>query len=280
MQYIKISEDIKETIINKFKDYIDTAKLSDKSLHFSVNLDAPTSIPKTTIYIEAAAYLKMMLYVRDTDTEIAWHGTVERNLEKNYYYIKDVFLYPQKLAAATVQTDQEKYNKWMEELDDETYNKLRFQGHSHVNFSTSPSGTDLSYYNDILQVLPSSDYYIFMIMNKTGSMTFFIYDLGKNIIYNTEDININIIYGQNLDIVGMINDQKEKYCEKPVIYVPPATKYPGLWDKWKDDDPYYKNPYLDDEKITDTDRLYSSIDKKYKNAALLLKAKKEKKKWI
>ncbi len=281
MQYIKINEELKTNLISKFSTYLNSARLNDKHIHFSATLDTPEEIVKTNIFIEAAAYLKMMIYVRDTNTEIAWHGTVERNQEKNYYYIKDVFLYPQKLAAATVQTDQDKYNKWLEELDDETYNKLRFQGHSHVNFGVTPSGTDLNYYNDILQVLPSTDYYIFMIMNKSGDMTFLVYDLAKNIVYNTQDVNVRIVNGTTIDLVNEIETQKETFCEKPV-YTPPTWpnysgynyEYPGYDDDYPVDAYQSKTKKIPTKYQLKTDKLFDEIDKKYKNTKLNLKEKK------
>ncbi|MBQ8043960.1 MAG: hypothetical protein IJ272_07430, partial [Clostridia bacterium] len=235
MQPIKIDENIKQNLINEFTKYINNTKITNNNIYFSTTLPKTldtTNIARPTLYISALAYAKMMLYVRDTHTEIAWHGTVERNTEKNYYYIKDVFLYPQKLAATTVQTDQTKYNNWLENLDDNTYNNLRFQGHSHVNMGTTPSGTDMQYYNDMLQVLPKNDFYIFAILNKSGDATFYIYDLAANLIYDTADINIKIITSQTQDLLKDINNDKEKYCEKPsYTYAYPTYTYPNTASK-------------------------------------------------
>ena len=217
MKPIQISDSTKTTLIDQFKIYLDKTRLTDGKVEFSKKIDMPTTDnTKANIYITATAYLKMMLYVRDTATEIAWHGTVKRYSDKNAYLIKDVFLYPQILSGATVNTDQEEYNKWIEELNDETINTMRFQGHSHVNFAANPSDVDLNFYNDILQTLQKNDFYIFMILNKAGDTTFLIYDLEKNLIYENNDIEVHIIENNtNTDLEQAIDTDKQKYCTNP-----------------------------------------------------------------
>lgn len=291
MKPIKLSENIKQKLIEEFTKSINNAKLSNDTLHFSAKITDTLSktTPKTTVYVSAEAYLKMMLYVRDTSTEIAWHGTVQRDKEKNYFYISDVFLYPQQLSAATVQTDQEKYNEWIMSLDDDTHNSMRFQGHSHVNFAASPSGTDLAFYDDMLQVLPENDFYIFMILNKRGEMTLLIYDLETNTIYETEDINFYIITDNDYDTIGTIEESKEKYCITP--RVPNTSNYKSyasensktsldnfhrqqdeILGKFRTYDDYL----MEQDELNDTDSIFADIDKKWKNATLKSTKKRRK----
>lgn len=283
MQPITLTNKDKEKAIEILKEKLTKTEFGDSSVNFCLSFNDfidNTNIIRPKIYISSAAYIKMMLYVRDTATEIAWHGIVERYPEKHAYYIKDVFLYPQKLASATVQTDQEKYNKWMEELDDETYNHLRFQGHSHVNFGVTPSGTDLKYYNDILSVLPKNDYYIFMILNKTGDTTFLICDLEKNLIYNTDDIDVFILTQGENDTIKHIKEDKDKYCEKP-SYTFYKNKYGKLYNDFDAED-YYQSRF--DEELNrdtpDVNNLIDDINKKYnkfKNPKLSLGKNNKKK---
>lgn len=280
MKHIKINDNLKQELIEKFTNYINTTKLSDSRVSFSTNLT--TTLAKTeerpTIFVEQTAYMKMMLYVRDTETEIAWHGTVTRDSEDNSYYIHDVFLYPQKLTAATVQTDQDKYNEWIMQLDDDTHNTMRFQGHSHVNFGVSPSGTDLQFYNDILQVLPKNDYYIFTIINKKGDTSWFIYDLEKNTIYDTNDIDIQVYNNTDSDIIDNITKQKALYCEKPY------TVRSNTWDRptfYDEENIYLMNrdvpPTSNKNAQVNVDDIYNDIDNKWKNAKLKAKGGKKKK---
>jgi hypothetical protein len=266
MQPIKLNSEVKEMLINRFKEKLNKTEFGDNSIDFSIHFNEfvdKSNLPRPKIFISATAYLKMMLYVRDTSTEIAWHGIVERFPEQHTYYIKDVMLYPQKLSSATVQTDQDKYNKWMEELDDDTYNHLRFQGHSHVNFSVSPSGTDLRYYNDILQVLPNNDYYIFMILNKSGDTTFLLCDLATNLIYDTEDIDVYIRTADSNNTIGDISKAKEEYCETPRYNFEKHYNYEDYYKKKFDED-LNRDLITPSTDSTEVDKLYDDLDSKYK----------------
>ena len=302
MKHIKIDDEVKEDLIERFKKYLNSTKLTTSSINYTAAIDNivdKTQYPKARLYISAIAYLKMMLYVRDTSTEIAWHGTVKRH-GKNAFQITDVMLYPQTVTGATVNTDQDKYNEWIQDLDDDTHNSMRFQGHSHVNMATSPSGTDMAFYNDILQVLPNNDYYIFMIMNKQGSMTFLIYDLAENIIYENEDIDYSIINDTQsrsleegfTEILDEIKEQKEDYC-KTYSYQQTYPSYnQSLYGGnvyYKDLTPYNKNtpittkkPHIlfddDDEDETGVNSIIDDIDRKFKNATLQSKKGKRSKK--
>lgn len=292
MKKIILDEPCKQTLIKKFTDYINNTKFTDNHINFSTNFEELTNteqLARPTVYIDAEAYLKMLLYIRDTDIEIAWHGTVERNQAKNYYIIKDVFLYPQTITSVTVNTDQTEYNDWLQNIeDDDVFNNIRFQGHSHVNMGTTPSGTDLNMYNNFLQVLPKNDYYIFMIMNKSGSVNCFIYDLAKNLIYESKNIDIKIKTTTTTDLLADIAAEKEKYCKKPQAgyFTSPAE----AWQKanLNTEPPLFHNPYATQqynranynaykefETKTETDLLFDEIDRRYKNAPLALKSFKK-----
>ena len=292
MKTIKLNENAKEKIMQVFRDYLDTAKLTDNIIEFKANLTEPQKdIKRPQVYIKSNAYLKMLLYVRETSTEIAWHGTVTRDKATQTYLIHDVFLYPQKITGATVDTDQDKYNEWLISLDDDTANTLRFQGHSHVNFGVTPSGTDLQYYEDMLNVLPSDDYYIFMILNKSNLMTLLIYDLGSNTIYETRDIDVKILLDNtNTDLLDSIQTDKDKYCEPPYKAQTSVTTYddwrkahyPTFTPGFKKDTAY--DDFVDDRDVppeckTETDKLFEDIDNvayRFKNPKLHAKTKKNK----
>lgn len=296
-----LTNEQKAQLIADFADKLNTETLDSASFKYTAKFDdGLQNEPKAKLFITASAYLKMMLYVRDTDTEIAWHGTAVRTTANTTlltaeFLIKDVFLYPQIVRAATVDTDQEKYNQWVTELDDETFNEMRFQGHSHVNMGTSPSGVDTTYYDSILDTLkieqPDS-FYIFTIMNKRGETYLIIYDLAKNIVYSKEDIEVHIFQG-NTDIMRQISEQKDHFCEKPTvttpIYARANTSKPGV--PFDPDDPkeYYEmgeeerydyllNKYAQKEHPSETDELFDDIDRKYKNLHLSAGTKKHKKK--
>ena len=100
------------------------------------------NIDQPKIFFTPEAWLKMTAMVDTTESqECALEGTVYK--DDNCYTVLDVFAYPQIIASTTVTTDDDAYNKWLSELPDEVINTKRFQMHSHVNMSVSPSGVDL-----------------------------------------------------------------------------------------------------------------------------------------
>ena len=143
---------------------------------------------KATITLSAQAYMKIFALVHTYSTEVEWHGVVERTAA-DAFHIKDVLIFPHKVTSATVISDQTEYEKWLDTLDDNTFNALRFHGHSHVNMGVTPSGVDMTYRYNILNNFgtPSetSDlFYIFLIFNKRGDISGEIYYLQNNALYS------------------------------------------------------------------------------------------------
>lgn len=147
--------------------------------------------PDVHIYFTLEAYVKQRALVLRHSKEIAWHGLVERH--ENNFIIYDILVYPQKYSSAYVEADEEEYVKWNMELEDETVNDMRMQGHSHVNMATTPSGQDESYYENLLQHV--NDYYIIMVENKNESRTVRLYDKKNNIIYS--NLEVDVLLGDN-----------------------------------------------------------------------------------
>ena len=153
---------------------------------------------KATITFSEKAWMKIFALVHTYSTEVEWHGVVERTAA-DAFYIEDVLIFPHKVTGATVISDQTEYEKWLDTLDNETFNALRFHGHSHVNMGVTPSGVDMTYRHNILNNFgtPSetSDlFYIFLIFNKKGDISGEIYDLQNNALYSksttADEINI------------------------------------------------------------------------------------------
>ena len=143
---------------------------------------------KATITLSAQAYMKIFALVHTYSTEVEWHGVVERTAA-DAFHIKDVLIFPHKVTSATVISDQTEYEKWLDTLDDNTFNALRFHGHSHVNMGVTPSGVDMTYRYNILNNFgtpyETSDlFYIFLIFNKRGDISGEIYDLQNNALYS------------------------------------------------------------------------------------------------
>lgn len=189
---IKITPDCIDDIRKEFEESLKNAKLSDGRISFSRSFN--TIDRKATVYFTHQAWSKMQALLKNFDKEVAWHGVAYRgDGEEDEYYITDILVYPQEVTGSTVNTDQEKYQTWLMSHDDDVFNNIRMQGHSHVYMGTTPSGVDTSLYERILDQLEDDMFYIFLIYNKRNEKTYKIYDLGKNILFETADITVEVL---------------------------------------------------------------------------------------
>lgn len=161
------------------------------------------------IYFSEIAWIKMNMIINEFDKEVAWHGVAKRgdDAEKDEYYITDILVYPQEVTGATVNTEQEEYQLWLMSHEDDVFNNIRMQGHSHVNMGTTPSGTDEAFYKKIIDQLGDDMFYIFMIWNKKGEKTIKIYDMAKNMLFETSDCKIEVL-DDGIGINEFINEAK------------------------------------------------------------------------
>ena len=123
-------------------------------------------------------------------SEIAWHGTVQK-IADDKYMVLDILVYPQKVTAMTVESDEAHYATWLNELPDDVFNSIRLQGHSHVNMGVTPSGTDDDFYETLDEHV--KDFYIYVIMNKRNEIYTEIHDVANNLVYETTDINVTYL---------------------------------------------------------------------------------------
>ena len=175
---------------------------------------------KIKLIFEPIAWFKMKTLIENCKDEIAWHGIVNASEDRKTFTVTEILVYPQTVSGATVTTDEVKYTAWKNALDDDAYNNLRLQGHSHVNMGTSPSSVDTTLYSAMLQTLGNQSYYIFLIMNKKGDSWINIYDLLNNAIYETADISISI---NGIDNSWYENTVKEHLTTRTYVYKPAAT---------------------------------------------------------
>jgi hypothetical protein len=205
MKQISMPEELVDKLIEEFKQEITNLKTNQGKISFERNFkdimpELEENIKKPIIYFSTDAWLKMNSLVQSSDKELAWQATVDKRKFKDredtddfFYYIDQVFVYPQEVTPTFVATDEVEYAEWSLKLSDEVFNKLRFQGHSHVNMATSPSGTDQNTYQNFLDQLEEDDFYIFMILNKRGEFTIFVYDFEQNIIFETKDCKVDVL---------------------------------------------------------------------------------------
>lgn len=214
---IKLTDECIEQARKDFEESLKNIKLSDGKISFTKSFSSIQR--KATIYFTEIAWLKMQTLVREFSDEVAWHGIAARgeDPEKDEYIITDILVYPQDVTGATVTTNQEEYENWLNELDDDSFNNLRMQGHSHVNMGVTPSSTDNNLYESILAQLKSDMFYIFMIWNKKGDRTVKLYDMAKNVLFETIDCTISIL-DDGTGTEKFLKDAKTKVRKAPYSY--------------------------------------------------------------
>lgn len=141
---------------------------------------------KTVIWSEKAYAKLALILVTFNDTEVAWHGLVEKR-GNDEYYISDLLVYPQMVSGASVDTNDTALAMWYSKLSDESMKKLRMQGHSHVRMMARPSQTDRELYSELLKQLREDDFYIFMICNLRKDVYSEIYDAGE--VFDNNQVN-------------------------------------------------------------------------------------------
>lgn len=227
---------------------------------------------RISLTFSAVAYAKMRELVRVSNVEVAWHGTVERINSKNYL-VTDIIVYPQTIDAATVNTDQQEYDNWMNALPCEVFGKVRLQGHSHVHMPPAPSSVDTFNQKRTLQLIGKNDYYISMIVNKRDEWTCRLYDEATNTLYDEKDIDLSVQPAAPETLTAALKDITAQYehmakRKTPITvyntvcgsYAPFAapTQTPASYHN-ADNASYYSN-YEDDSYYTDDSPLYYGED--------------------
>lgn len=200
-KYIKMTPELKNECRNafmaEFEKALATNKFSDGKLSFTKSFGAVNR--KAHIYLTEIAWMKITTLLREFSKEVAWHATAYRIPgDKDEYLIKDVLVYPQTVTASTVEMDVEEYAKWLQEgimAEDERFDHIRCQMHSHVNMAVFASGTDIQHQEEILEQLDNDDFYIFMIWNKSLNVYMRIFDMKKNILFETPDCEWAVLDG-------------------------------------------------------------------------------------
>lgn len=217
---IKITQEYIEQMVEDFRGFLQSSKMFDGKVNYSKSF--VNSKEEATLTFTETAWLKMQSLVREFNNEVAWHGIACRGDDETQhdYFIDDILVYPQEVTGTTVNTDQVQYQTWLMSLEDDVFNGLRMQGHSHVNMGVTPSGVDNTLYEKILGELPEDDFYIFLIWNKKNEHTVKIYDLKKNLLFETDDVTI-FVEDEDLGLEKFMKASKEMVKTKK--YAPATT---------------------------------------------------------
>ena len=130
-----------------------------------------------TLDFSGVAYAKMMAMVASTSTEVAWQGIVDKKSD-DLYHISDILIHPQYVSAARVTDADEEYSQWVTEMwrKGDLFERLKLQGHSHVNFAASPSSIDIQNDREALEMMDGEGLKIFAIWNKRNEFSVIVVD--------------------------------------------------------------------------------------------------------
>jgi hypothetical protein len=209
MRPIRLNQEHLETLKAQVNTMLNMYN-ADENLTLKLDTSVVTAdVSKPIVFLTTTAYVKMTHLIHNCNKELAWHGTVSKI--NNNYLIEDILVYPQTVTSTTVDSDDEKYPLWCMNLNDEVINKLRFQGHSHVNMGTSPSGRDTTNWKNFLNILKEDEFYIFCIGNKKGEYYWTIYDNAINIMFENKDITWMVVDEAGNNIVDWTKEQIETH---------------------------------------------------------------------
>lgn len=225
---IRMTDEFRRQCVEEFDRALSNIKVLDGTISFQKKL--PDETNKATVYFTAEAWMKMMALIREFSTEVAWHGVVQRGNDESLheYVVTDIVVYPQTVASATVEMDTGKYDEWLRwlwENNEEAFDNIRMQGHSHVNMAVNPSQTDLTHQAEILQQVDDDNFYIFMIWNKSLAHNVKIYDMKKNILFEDKDVTVKLV-GSIDDLDTFLAEAKKMVESKSYSYTPKTTSNP------------------------------------------------------
>lgn len=196
---IKLNEMVRASIVDDFIKKLESARLTATGFKYEKSFSYEDKRHATIVYSKAAWY-KTVMIVDTQPKEVGWHGICRRDSEDpSTFHIEDIILYPQKVTGTTITPDEVEYTEWMNGLDDDTFNNLRFHGHSHVNMGVFSSGTDEKFRNDRMSQLQDDDFYVFQVFNKRGEIHSAIYDYLNNTLYENDDIE-TLVECETMDI--------------------------------------------------------------------------------
>ena len=209
MRPIKLNDKQKEALQKKFaKQFLESLEKYTFGSSTKVSFEADINVKKKDkiqIVYSPSAWIRMNALVDNFSSEVSWFGLVEK-CDPNMYYVYDVLVCKQQVSGVKVDTQDEDMLEFLANLTDEQAEHMHFQAHSHVNMSTSASGTDLQNQEDILGNMPGNDgFYIFQIWNKRGDISTYLYDFENNMYYDSSDVKIVVEdpdYGALEDFIG------------------------------------------------------------------------------
>lgn len=236
-EWEEMIKNISEKFHNASKMGVSNFKYDQTDVNAFIKTLPEQEIVKPTIKINVDTYTRMYELVKQSSIELQWHLLVKRDLETQTYTVYDLLLFPQTNTGTSTTSDQNEFAKWITKLmmDPEfPFEDLRGHGHSHVNMNVYSSGIDDAYQRDLITKVEDGDFYIFLVLNKKMEMYALVYDFHQQMIFDNDDITIEIIDKEEENIKEWCKEQIEKYCKQNArpakvtyTYSPTTQSYPG-----------------------------------------------------
>ena len=168
------------------------------------------------VLIDPQAYANLLEAIQECPTEIGFLATAFKKEYSNgcTYTIKQIFIPKQTVSGAECELDaDDQANVIMQHIQNGgSANDFRCWIHSHVNMTTSPSGTDTTTFADYIK--NSEEWYMMIIMNKKNEINIHVADKKENVY----------ITGLNMRLLPSI-DIKEELKKLEAIKLPALKTY-------------------------------------------------------
>lgn len=218
MKPIKLTEEMRfavfQDMVKKLDDQLNSYgfNTTDASITLKTNF-SETAKQKVVITYTQQAYLRMRKLVQHFDSEVAWYGLVEQ-IDPLHYRVYDAKVCKQYVSGVKVDTEDEDTFEFFSQLTDDEAEHMHFQAHSHVNMSTSASGTDVQNQEDMIKSLSGKGFYIFQIWNKKDEVSTYLYDVDNNIFYDSKDVILEI-EGMDDFLASVVDLVQKKVVQYP-----------------------------------------------------------------
>lgn len=217
---IKLTQEMRAEVVAEFAEQMKSYTMYDGDIKYEASY-VWEGERRASLVFAKEALIKMFAIIQIFNSEVAWHGLVERDpVDDTRFVVTDILVYPQIAASATVESDDGRYANWLLDLGPKL-NQLRLQGHSHVKMGTSPSGTDIANQKAFLSQVGDDDYYIFVIANKYCEITAKIFDYKNNRYFENKEIDVSFEGWE--EYAMFIEDAKEMVKKK--YYTGYGNKY-------------------------------------------------------
>lgn len=233
--YLRFKKAIEEATNNALAQIKSRALKPSQELNLKVSPMVSRDDRKSYVVFSPKAYIKTKALVEFYTTEVQWHGVVERIKDSSNFYVRDILVFPQTVTSATVDADQEEYEKWLDGLSYDEFNALRFHGHSHNSMGVTPSSTDHEYRKKLISSMgvPSDEddlFYIFMIFNNKGDWSGEVYDIKNNALFSSTDDEIILEVPMGNDTLTGFLEGAHEMVKRPT----PQYREFKTADQWED----------------------------------------------